>query len=154
VGFRRGFKTEANDIARDVRVDLGLRAIDPLDPWNLAEFLGIPIMTLSDFGADAPQAVTYFSQQDPSAFSAVTVFHGTRRTIVHNDAHTVPRQANNVSHELSHGLLRHPPTPALDAQGCRTWNKDVEDEAAWLGAAFARLGGGGADRCPPATTDR
>jgi Zn-dependent peptidase ImmA (M78 family) len=55
---------------------------------------------------------------------------------VHNDAHTIGRQANNVAHEISHGLLQHPPTPALDDRGCRNWNKDVEDEAAWLGAAL------------------
>jgi Zn-dependent peptidase ImmA (M78 family) len=98
--------------------------------------MAVPIITLSDFGADAPRAVSHFSRTDTAAFSAVTVFHGTRRTIVHNDAHTMARQANDVSHEISHGLLQHPPTPALDDQGCRNWNKDVEDEAAWLGAAL------------------
>jgi Zn-dependent peptidase ImmA (M78 family) len=136
MAFRRGFKTEANDIARDIRGELGLRMTDPLDPWNLAEYLNIPIINLSDFATDAPRAASYFSQTDSSAFSAVTVFHGTKRTIVHNDAHLPGRQANNVSHEISHGLLQHPPTPALDDHGCRNWNKDVEDEAAWLGAAL------------------
>ncbi|GLY99658.1 ImmA/IrrE family metallo-endopeptidase [Actinoplanes sp. NBRC 103695] len=136
MGFRRGFKTEANDIARDVRAELRLRTTDPLNPWNLAECLDIPIIALSDFGTDAPTAVSHFSQTDTSAFSAVTVFRGTRRTVVHNDAHTIGRQANNVAHEISHGLLQHPPTPALDDRGCRNWNKDVEDEAAWLGAAL------------------
>jgi Zn-dependent peptidase ImmA (M78 family) len=55
---------------------------------------------------------------------------------VHNDSHNRGRQANNVAHEISHGLLQHPPTLALNEQGCRNWNKNVEDEAAWLGTAL------------------
>jgi Zn-dependent peptidase ImmA (M78 family) len=42
------------------------------------------------------------------------------------------RQGSNVAHELSHGLLLHPPTPPLDDSGCRLWDQSVEDEAAWL----------------------
>ena len=43
-------------------------------------------------------------------FSGVTVFRGPRRTIVFNDAHAPGRQANDIGHELSHGLLLHTPT--------------------------------------------
>jgi hypothetical protein len=34
--LRRGFKSEANDIAREIRGELGLKLVDPLDPWRLA----------------------------------------------------------------------------------------------------------------------
>lgn len=136
MAYRWGFKTEANDIARDIRAELGLKLADPLDPWALAQHLEIPVIGLSSYGTDAPRAVEHFGQTDLMAFSAVTVFHGTRRVIVHNDAQPRGRQANNLAHEISHGLLQHPPTPALNEQGCRNWNKDVEDEAAWLGAAL------------------
>ena len=34
--MRRGFKTQANQIAREVRGELGLGPTDPLDPWKLA----------------------------------------------------------------------------------------------------------------------
>jgi Zn-dependent peptidase ImmA (M78 family) len=64
------------------------------------------------------------------------VFCGTERTVVHNDAHVLVRQNSNITHELSHGLLLHPPTPALDDKGCRNWNQDVEDEAQWLAGAL------------------
>jgi Zn-dependent peptidase ImmA (M78 family) len=46
------------------------------------------------------------------------------------------RQASNLAHELAHGLLLHPPTPALDDRGCREWDRDIEDEATWLGGAL------------------
>jgi Zn-dependent peptidase ImmA (M78 family) len=62
-------------------------------------------------------------------FSAVTVFRGSVRTIVHNDAHLPGRQASNITHELSHGLLGHEPTPALDNRGCRLWDQLIEEEA-------------------------
>ena len=136
MGYRRGFKTEANDIARQVRAELDLRPVDPLNPWALAEHLGIPIIPLSDYTRDAPLAAAHFRSVEPDAFSAVTVFHGIRRTIVHNDAHSSGRQANNLGHEISHGLLLHPPMPALDLRGCRYWNQDLEAEAKWLGAAL------------------
>ncbi|NRQ30618.1 ImmA/IrrE family metallo-endopeptidase [Nonomuraea sp. NN258] len=130
--YRRGFKTEANDIAREVRAELGIRTVDRLDPHQLAAHLAIPIIPLSDFEADAPLAHTQFGSKETFAFSAVTVFYGSQRTVVHNDFQPLGRQANNITHEASHGLLHHPPTPAIDDRGCRNWRKDIEDEAAWL----------------------
>ena len=130
--MRRGFKTEARDLARDVRAQLGLTQTSPLDPWKLAEWLSIPVAGLSEFERDADHAVEYFSGSGRSVFSAVTIFDGARRLILNNDSHSPGRQASNVTHELSHGLLLHPPTPALDKRGCRYWNHEIEEEANWL----------------------
>lgn len=131
--FRRGFKSEALTIAREIRSEIGLRPLDRLDPWRLAEHLDIPIFGLSAFHRDAPFAAEHFSVTEPDCFSAVTVFRGTRRAIVHNDTHALVRQASNIAHELAHALLLHPPTPALDDIGCRTWDQGIEDEANFLG---------------------
>jgi Zn-dependent peptidase ImmA (M78 family) len=136
VELRRGFKTEANDLAREIRKELGLRLLDPLDPWRLADHLAIPIIALSELANDADRAVRHLLYVDPASFSAVTVFHGTERLVVHNDAHSAGRQASNVSHELSHGLLLHPPAPALDAGGCRNWDPVLEGEAQYLAGAL------------------
>jgi Zn-dependent peptidase ImmA (M78 family) len=131
MGYRRGFKTEANALANEVRVELGLGQLDRLDPRALATHLEIPILDLSDLATTAP-AVRPLLEVERDAFSAATVFAGARRTIVHNDAHAPSRQNSNLAHELAHGLLLHPPTPALDNVGCRYWNQDIEDEATWL----------------------
>lgn len=136
VALRWGFKSEANALAREVRHELKLRPADPLDLWALAHELDIPVETLSSWESSAPLAARHFAGVEPDAFSAVTVFRGRRRLIVHNDAHTKGRQASNLAHELSHALLQHPPTPALDDRGCREWDQDMEDEATWLGGAF------------------
>jgi Zn-dependent peptidase ImmA (M78 family) len=136
MAFRRGFKTEANSLARSVRSELGLPFEAPLNPWRLAEHLEIPIIALSDMRDFAALAATYFSSVGESEFSAVTVFEGTRRIILHNDSHSLGRQASDLAHELAHGMLLHSPGPALDEKGCRNWNKEMEDEADWLSGAL------------------
>jgi len=136
MAVRRGFKTEANDIAREVREELGLRFIDPLDPWALARHLEIPVVPLSHFSSLATDAVHHFHRVDRAAFSAVTVFDGSRRLIVYNDSHTTGRRASDLAHELAHALLLHRPGPALDHRGCRRWNAEQEDEANWLAGAL------------------
>ena len=130
--MRRGFKTEARWIARQIRDDLGIGMTDPLDPWELGELLEIPVLRLSEFQESAEGAYRYFSEAGRAVFSAVTVFYGNRRVIVHNDSHSPGRQASNVCHELAHGLLLHKPTPTFDDLGCRYWSKEIEDEANWL----------------------
>ena len=130
--MRRGFKTEAREIAIGVRREMGLARAAPLDVWELAEWLAVPVLPLSSFQDDAERAVRYFGIEDQSVFSAVTVFNGSRRMVVHNDYHSLARQASDVCHELSHGLLMHTAAPILDERGCRYWSKEIEDEANWL----------------------
>ena len=130
--MNRGFKSEARKIASSVRRELGLARTAPLDVWELAEWLAVPVLPLSSFHTDAKHAVRYFGIVDQSVFSAVTVFDGPKRLIVHNDYHSAGRQASDVGHELSRGLLMHDPAPVLDGRGCRYWSKEIEDEANWL----------------------
>ena len=132
MAYFRGFKTEANDVATQIRRELKLGPFDPLDPRVLAEHLEVPVVDLSSLLESTP-SVKHLLVVEPEAFSAVTVFRGSERTIVHNDGHVLPRQSSNICHELGHALLLHPPTPPMDDKGCRIWNQDLEDEANWLG---------------------
>jgi Zn-dependent peptidase ImmA (M78 family) len=137
MSFRRGFKTEANWYAREVRKELGLAPYSPLCPWKLANHLGFPIVSLSAYQLAAPESVGYLhSEIGQREFSAITLFVGSMRWIIHNDAHDLKRQAANIAHELAHGLLLHPPKPPFDAAGSRHYDKDREDEANWLGPAL------------------
>jgi Zn-dependent peptidase ImmA (M78 family) len=136
MALRRGFKAEANSIARAVRSELSLPFPAALNPWKLADHLAIPVITLSEMQELAPKAVHYFSQINSSEFSAVTVFEGTKRIIVYNDSHSLGRQASNISHELSHGILLHSPGAALNENGCRNWDENMENEADWLSGAL------------------
>jgi Zn-dependent peptidase ImmA (M78 family) len=130
MALRRGFKTEANELAADIRRELQLRVLDRLDPLSLAAHLEIPVVPLSEL-PDAP-SVAHLLYVEPKAFSAVTVFAGRKRVIVYNNQHSTGRQASSVTHEAAHGLLLHEPKPAVDHRGCRLWDQDVEDEADWL----------------------
>lgn len=131
MALRRGFKTEANTLAAEIRGELGLGARDRLDPLHLATHLEIPVVPLSDIQPVAP-SVAHLLYVEPEAFSAVTVFAGRKRMIVYNDQHSAGRQASSVTHEAAHGLLLHEPKPAVDHRGCRLWDQEVEDEADWL----------------------
>ena len=138
----RGFKAEAERLAKSTRRELGLGVYDRLDPYRLADHLLVPVLSLRDLANlsagddDLLAAVRVLEGDEMSALSAVTVFCGSRRMIVHNAAHSPGRQANNLTHELSHGLLLHPPAPALDQGGCRNWNQDYEDQANCLAGAL------------------
>ena len=94
--MRRGFKTEANAIAREVRAELSLSSTAPLDVWRLAEHLDIPVIPLSGFHEAAPHAARLFLNGGEETFSGVTVFRGSNRTIVFNDAHVAGRQASDL----------------------------------------------------------
>ena len=130
--FRRGFKTEASTIARDARAEMTLSATAPLDPWALATHLEIPVIALSTLGDAAPGAVRTLTGRFSSQFSAVTVFRGPTRVILHNDRHALVRQRSNLCHELSHTLLFHEPIPAINHDGAREWDAALEAEANWL----------------------
>jgi Zn-dependent peptidase ImmA (M78 family) len=45
-------------------------------------------------------------------------------------------QAANIAHELAHGLLMHPFAPLTGANGARIFDRQLEDEANWLGPAL------------------
>jgi Zn-dependent peptidase ImmA (M78 family) len=129
----RGFKTQANELAIELRQELGIERHKPLCPKKLASHLLIPICPLSEFGEQIPEAVRYFQEIDLKTFSAVTVFDKHKRLIVYNDAHSVHRQAADLSHELSHAILDHRPDVVFNIWGCRNFNKEYEDQANWLG---------------------
>ncbi len=135
MGLRRGFKTEANAYACELRAEMNLAPYDPLCPWMLAQHLEIELLPLTSLG-EIPEAVRCLTGVEKENFSAVTVFRGYRRNVVYNDAHHPHRQASNIAHELSHGILGHRPAPALNEHGCRYYDKTNEDEANWLGPAL------------------
>ena len=119
-------------MAKEVRSELGLGPLDCLNPHELAIHLDIPVVPLSELAA-TQLGVRHFLSVEREAFSALTVFDGHRRMVVHNDSHFPTRQNSNLAHELAHGILLHEPTVALDSTtGCRDWNKTDEEEADWL----------------------
>jgi Zn-dependent peptidase ImmA (M78 family) len=135
---KRGFKSAAEQIAQEVRTELNLGPSERLDVLSLANHLAIPVFTIGEIArlASANTFSHYFAVVDPDCFSAVTVFCGHKRFIIHNENHHPHRQASNLAHEISHTLLEHRPAPLAGRDGRRYWDSEVEEEATWLGAAL------------------
>lgn len=133
--MRRGFKTEARDIAAEVREELGLSPLDPLDPCLLANHLDIEVWSLSSYAGAIPWAVEYLSKEETGAVSAVLACRRLERFIVYNDGHALTRQHADIAHELAHALLLHQPHPAVDGQPPH-YDKAQEEEAKWLGGVL------------------
>jgi len=131
--LRHGFKAEAERLALELRAELGLGRRDRVDPQALADLYGIPVVDASELEAPTGK-VDYLAAVESGAWSAITVFHGTRRMIVLNDRHDPRRRANSLAHELAHVFLEHEPAPVLHPDGSRTWSDTVEAEANELGA--------------------
>jgi Zn-dependent peptidase ImmA (M78 family) len=138
VTLRRGFKAEAERISAEVRREMNLSLEDRLDPSMLARHLCIPVIDIEMAARrlGKPDFGRYFLIEDVESLSAMTLFHGRKRIVLHNGSHAPTRQASNIAHEISHCLLEHIPGPVLRPDGCRYWNEGMEAEAAWLGGAL------------------
>lgn len=123
--FRRGFKTQSSNLVADVRAEVGLDLVIPLDPYTVASEYGVPIKTTD-------QLLNGTRQPVPSEFSAMTVFRGSKRIIVVNADHAPTRQRSSLAHELAHLLLEHEPLQHF-ANGARMWDPAAEREADWTG---------------------
>jgi len=137
MSLRRGFKAETSRIAAQLRQDLQLAPEAPIDLYAVAALLGLVIVPFSHFANRCPDEVTHLMKVDPTAWSAGLIDVGaSKRIILHNDAHSPRRQRSNIAHEIAHVLLGHTATLPLDAMGCRNIDRDVEEEANWLGGVL------------------
>jgi Zn-dependent peptidase ImmA (M78 family) len=138
MSFRRGFKAEAERIAAEIREELNLPLDDRLDPLCLARHLCIPVLEIGKLATllGKPALGNYFLIEDVDSLSALTLFDGSKRIIVHNESHAPTRQVSNLAHEISHCILEHVPEPVLRPDGRRCWNEEVEAEATWLAGAL------------------
>jgi len=135
--LRRGFKADAERLAIEVRTELDLDPLDPIDCIELCKKLAVPILTVPELVSSGASPRSVQCLLAPNArFSALTVAAGTKRLIVYNPTHPAGRRANSLAHELSHILLEHPLSPALGNGGCRLWNSTLEGEADWQAGAL------------------
>src|SRR4029077_3030660 len=102
---RRGFKTEAEEYAEEFRSELSLPVDGALCPFQLATYLEVPVVGVSELPDLAPSCLAWCSNGGQSEFSATTVNDGSFRLVVHNDSHGPYRQNSNVMHEIAHILL-------------------------------------------------
>ena len=133
MALRRGFKSEAEGIARGVRVDLGIGASQSVTPEMLADLLGIEIRAGDEL--IPRRRFTELEKVQPGAFSACTFRPSADRVVVvYNPLSAKSRQRSDLAHELAHTLLEHE-LSRVEKLGDVTFlscDPTQEEEAAWL----------------------
>lgn len=132
----RGFKTWCESIAIEIRRKLHLKAVAPLLSEQLAEHLGVMLLTPKDIPGLSTETIKTLLGQEKNSWSALTVSSSTTDLVIYNSAHSIGRQSNDIMHELAHILLGHDPGRVMifaDGQALRTYNAEQEEEATLLG---------------------
>lgn len=133
MALRRGFKSEAESIARRVRTDLGLSATQPVTPELIAELLGIEVRAGDEL--IPRERFEELEAIQPDSFSACTLRPSPDRVVVvHNPLSSKARQKSDVAHELAHTLLDHDLSRVQRLGDVTFLSCDPvqEEEAAWL----------------------
>lgn len=134
--FFRGFKKDCESYAQDYREQLDLESHAPLCSKILATHLDIPVHPLSTHDSIPLEIKNYWKNDENSKFSGMIINDGNYKEIIHNDYHHPRRQNSNISHELAHIIMGHPLTAPFKANGERNFDKNIEEEAKWLGATL------------------
>jgi Zn-dependent peptidase ImmA (M78 family) len=138
--FRRGFKQWCETVAAQKRRSLKVPLTGPLDPRLLAKDMGVVVVYIEQVPNLASGTLEQLTNNDPEAWSAVTVCWKNRYLIVMNSAHAPTRQASSLTHELAHLIIGHKPA-RLDVTPdglmiLSSYDKQNEDEANWLASAL------------------
>lgn len=123
-------KAACRRLAGEVRAELGLESMDALDPWDLAELYGVPVVSLSALPLDH-DIREHFQTVRPLVFSGALLPHLTGAVIIENDAHPLARRRSTMSHEMAHVVREHRFGASLvNEKGCANADRFQEDEAA------------------------
>ncbi|MFG2305268.1 ImmA/IrrE family metallo-endopeptidase [Actinacidiphila glaucinigra] len=132
----RGFKANAEREAVRLRKELGLTEGDPLSVRNLADHLGVKIVSAESL-IDL-ERLEELERLQAYAFSAATFEIAGRHYVVTNPLRPDGRQASDIAHELSHLLLKHDLSEVRELSGTpfRTCQPEEEEQATAFGGTL------------------
>jgi Zn-dependent peptidase ImmA (M78 family) len=133
--LRRGFRTEAENKAAEVRRELGLKPLDPMPIFQAARQNGVDVVSADDLVS--MERLEELERLQAFAFSAAT-FDVNGSVIVFNPLRSDQRQNSDVAHEWSHVLLGHELSEVREVAGVpfRTCSPTQEEEATNLGGTL------------------
>ena len=138
--FRRGFKTWSEQTALRARQKLKLSPDSPLDPFRLAELLGVFVLQPDDLPDLGAEVRLRLASDHRDCWSAITVSEGSCHLIVINSSHAKTRLNSSLAHEIAHIILGHEPSMmfmnSTSKMALRTYNEEQEEEANWLGGCL------------------
>ena len=132
--FRRWIEGRAYDL----RSICELAPFERLDPFQLAERMGVKVIVPQDIPNLPRETVEQLLLRDSDSWSAGTLPVAENvHIVVMNPTHKETRQRASLMEELSHISLRHKPSKLMPKNGLRfrTWNKTQETEAYGVAAA-------------------
>ena len=133
MALRRGFKSEAEEIAKRVRAGLGMSAAQSVEPEALAKLLDVEVRAGDEL--ISRERFVELEQIQHDAFSACTFRPSPDRVIVvYNPLSANSRRKSDLAHELAHILLGHE-LSRIEKLGDLTFlscDAIQEEEAAWL----------------------
>jgi Zn-dependent peptidase ImmA (M78 family) len=134
---RRGFKSEAERLATDLRQRVGCAEEDPAELEAVAENLGVRMLPADQLVERSRLAE--LAEIQPDSFSAATFRLPTgERVVVYNPLHEPGRTRSNQAHELAHIILDHDVRTIERVGNLKFLTCDVqqEEEADWLGGCL------------------
>jgi Zn-dependent peptidase ImmA (M78 family) len=136
VTLPRGFKTNAEKTADELRSAIGALSDRNLDLNALAEHVGARIIAADEL---VPiERLQEIERLQAFGFSACTFDVKGRVVVVYNPIRKPDRRASDIAHELAHLILKHDLSEVqyLDGVPFRTCRPDQEEEATTLGGTI------------------
>jgi Zn-dependent peptidase ImmA (M78 family) len=140
--LKRGFKANAERLAKEYRDKLNIHACSALCAFMLAEYLQITVYKATDFikSHDYLELLSGTNGYD-CGWSALTMITAAgNRIIIHNPFHSAARQQSNIMHELAHIICRHERSQKnYDFEipfGMHEFDEIQEEEAKCLGSTL------------------
>ena len=133
MALRRGFKAEAERLAKDIWGEMGLTPSDRMDAVKLAEHTGC-IVRPADALVDIRKLEELHRIQDDAFFACTFEVPGSRYAIVFNPLMSDTRRNSDIAHEVAHIVLGHS-FSRLERLGNIAFlscDERQEKEAAWL----------------------
>ena len=134
--YPRGFKARCENIALSIRQELERRPHDPISVVDLADYLGVLLITPQAIRGMSERALRVSLKEEKGDWSGMTLSIGGNTVVIYNPTSSPGRRSSDIAHELAHIILRHEPSTLMFAPdgtwALRSHNGRQEAEAAWL----------------------
>jgi hypothetical protein len=138
--LKRGFKSQCERRAVELRRQLRRAPIDPLPALDVAKYFEVAVLSPNEIQGISDEDLNHLLREGSNEWSGFTLRISGRHLIVVNTAQSKRRQSSVLMHELAHIILGHQlATGTISADGHfvpANYDQDQEDEAAWLGATL------------------
>lgn len=133
MALRRGFKAEAERLAKEIWGGIGLDPGDPLDALSLAKHVGCDVRSAADI-VDIAKLKELQRIQDDAFFACTFKLPNERHAIVYNALMADTRINSDVAHEVAHIVLKHRLSrlQRIGEVAFHSCDSQQEEEARWL----------------------